>query len=559
MRLPRLTIRQQLLGAFSVDLVLMMLLGGLALANMSLMARKADQVQRYSIPSMQNVGKIHDQVERYRTLQLEFMVHRNRADRDRLEHLMGQVEASLGADLREQRRLVADDSLRIQALQDVGDALDAFETLWTTYVAANHGQFLPAIRRSNTGSVQPAWSRLNPLFDELLDAVERLSQIDEESTRDAMAVVSETHRSSRLFILGDTALSLLISASVGLILAATLGRRIRRLRHATRRVADGDLDQSVPVFGVDELSQLADHFNNMVASLRHQRQALEERAAELQDSLEEQRRLTEDLVKRKQAEAAAARAKAEAEARDSAKSAFLASMSHELRTPLNAILGFAQLMRFDAAQRGDAGQLNDLGRIEAAGKHLLTVINTVLDFSKIEQGKMDVEKLHFRVDDLVQEVVGIVEPLAAERRNRLVLETPDAPFGSMHSDPGKLRQILFNLLSNAVKFTEDGTVTVGVTPVAKGYRFDIADTGIGIEPHHLEIIFEPFQQAESSTTRRFGGTGLGLVVSRQLSQLLGGDLRVISEPGRGSTFAVELPAQAPTEADGRGGVDGVAA
>ncbi|MEO1082611.1 MAG: histidine kinase dimerization/phospho-acceptor domain-containing protein [Acidobacteriota bacterium] len=454
MKRPRLSIRQQLLGAFGIDLILMGLLGGLALVNMSLMAGKADQVQRYSIPSLQNVGRIHDQVERYRTLQLEFMVHRNRADRDRLVHMMGEVESSVADGLERQRRLIADDELRTHTLQEVDDALDAFDSLWATYVRANRTQFLPAVRRSSGGSVQPAWSRLNPLVNELFDAVERLAQLDEESTRDAMAVVSGTHRSSRLFILGDTAVSLLLSACVGLLLAARLAGRIGDLSRATRRVADGDLDQHVPISGGDELSQLAVHFNDMVASLRHQHQTLEQRNDELEASLEEQRRLTEDLVRREQAEAAASQAQAEAEARDSAKSAFLATMSHELRTPLNAILGFVQVMRLEATHRGEERHLGDLGRIEAAGKHLLTVINNVLDFSKIEQGRMDLEVLDFRVGDLVREVVGIVEPLADERRNRLVLDMADGGPGAMRSDPGKLRQILFNLLANAVKFTD---------------------------------------------------------------------------------------------------------
>lgn len=547
MRRPRLSIRQQLLAAFGVDLLLMFLLGGFALASMSLMAGKAEQVQRYSIPSMQNVGRLSNEVDRYRTLQLEFMVHRNVADRDRLVHLMGDVESSITSILGHQRQLIADDDLRTSSLQEVVDALDAFDGLWSTYVAANRTKFLPAVRRSQTGSVQPAWSRLNPLYDELTTSVDRLADLDEESTRDAMVMVSGTHRTSRLFILGDTAISLIVSACVGLLMAAALARRIQSLSQATRRVASGDLDEHVPVSGGDELSHLATHFNEMVASLRHQRQALEERNGALQASLEEQRRLTEDLVRRKEAEAAASRARAEAEARDCAKSIFLATMSHELRTPLNAILGFVQVMRLEGSHQGEHRHLSDLGRIEAAGKHLLTVINNVLDFSKIEQGGMDLEVTDFKVGALVQEVVGIVEPLAAERANRLLLETPGTTvdaLGAMRSDPGKLRQILFNLLSNAVKFTDRGDVRVRVFEGADSFQFQIEDSGIGIEPGDLKIIFEPFRQAENSTTRRFGGTGLGLVVSRQLARLLGGDVSVTSTPGRGSTFTVQLPATA---------------
>ena len=231
-------------------------------------------------------------------------------------------------------------------------------------------------------------------------------------------------------------------------------------------------------------------------------------------------------------------------------------MSHELRTPLNAILGFVQIMRLEAQRDGAERQLEDLGRIDAAGKHLLTVISNLLDFSKIEQGKMKLEIIDLKVADLAREVAGIVRPLADERGNQLELDLSTLErhgadgFGSMRSDPGKLRQILFNLLANAVKFTENGHVRFAVTATADGFRFDIEDNGIGIDPEHLEIIFEPFRQAESSTTRRFGGTGLGLVVSRQLAQLLGGDIAVASEPGRGSTFTVELPAELSSESSG---------
>ncbi|MEM8933323.1 MAG: ATP-binding protein, partial [Acidobacteriota bacterium] len=360
---------------------------------------------------------------------------------------------------------------------------------------------------------------------------------------------------ARRFVLADTGVSLAVSAAVGLFLAATLSRRIRRLTSATRRVASGDLDARVEDPRDDELAHLAEHFDHMVGSLREQREALEQRHAQLRSSLDEQRRLTEDLIQRKASEELAERARAEAEARDSAKSLFLATMSHELRTPLNAILGFAQILTLESRVRGEARMEEDLRRIDAAGKHLLTLIDNILDFSKIEQGEMDVDLVDLSLDDLAQEVVAIVGPLARERGDRLRLEIADS-VGQIRSDPAKLRQILFNLLSNAVKFTEAGDVVLaicrhdGLDDAPDRIEIEVRDTGIGIAEEHLDMIFEPFRQAESSTARRFGGTGLGLVVSRQLSDLLGGSIEVESELGVGSTFTVHLPAEPPAVFDG---------
>ncbi|MCG8461394.1 MAG: ATP-binding protein, partial [Holophagales bacterium] len=487
--------------------------------------------------------RILDLLARYRTLQLEYMIYTNRADKARLEKAMGEIEASVGVGLAEQRRFLLQ--------EEEVEAFGELETAWARYVDASRNRFLPATRDSNTGTVQPAFTRLNPMHDRLVSAGERLAGLNAAAAHDAMGVVQATHRSSRTFIVIDTLFSVLLSAAVGLGLAATLAHRVGSLSSATRRVAAGDLDRAVEVSGSDELSHLAENFNRMVASLRYKRTALEERHLELEASLDKQRRLTEDLVRREQAEEAADRARAEAEARDAAKSLFLATMSHELRTPLNAILGFVQLMTFDARARDDAAALADLGRIEAAGKHLLTVIDNVLDFSKIEQGKMDVELSRCELSALVGEVVEIVEPLARKNGNRLLLDLPEAA-GSLESDAAKLRQVLFNLLSNAVKFTLDGEVRLRLRRYEEDgeewVEIAVSDTGVGIAPEHLDRIFRPFHQAESSVRRRFGGTGLGLVVSRQLCQLLGGDVDVESEPGEGSTFTVRLPVDPPISA-----------
>ena len=244
------------------------------------------------------------------------------------------------------------------------------------------------------------------------------------------------------------------------------------------------------------------------------------------------------------------------EARDAAlaasrtKSAFLANMSHELRTPLNAIIGYGEMLRDDAEDGGHAQLVPDLNKVVSAGRHLLDLINGVLDLSKIEAGRMDVfaERI-----ELGQELAGIastIRPLIEKNRNRLVLDLPEG-IGSMRSDVTKLRQILFNLLSNASKFTRDGTVRLAAACTtcdgAPWIEFRVADTGIGMAPEQLARVFEPFTQADASTTREFGGTGLGLAITRSFCTMLGGDIAATSSPGRGSEFVVRLPMETPME------------
>jgi signal transduction histidine kinase/CheY-like chemotaxis protein len=238
-----------------------------------------------------------------------------------------------------------------------------------------------------------------------------------------------------------------------------------------------------------------------------------------------------------------------AEARDAAleatrlKSEFLANMSHELRTPLNAIIGYSEILSEDAEDSGREDELADLQKIRSAGKHLLALINDVLDLSKIEAGKMEVHLETFEVLPMLDEVVSTITPLVTKNENRLEVRGAN-DLGTVNADLTKVRQALFNLLSNACKFTSGGVITLAVArerrDEADWLRFAVSDTGIGISPEQMKKLFQAFSQADASTSRKYGGTGLGLLLSRRFCQMMGGEITVESTPGVGSTFTIHL-------------------
>jgi CheY-like chemotaxis protein len=258
-----------------------------------------------------------------------------------------------------------------------------------------------------------------------------------------------------------------------------------------------------------------------------------------------------DITERVKAQQDLALARDQALEASRAKSTFLANMSHELRTPLNAIIGYSEMLQEEAADADQQEFIPDLEKIHAAGQHLLGLINAVLDLSKIEAGKMDLYLESFDIGTLVKDTVAVVQPLVEKNANRLVVRYSDG-LGSMHADITKVRQVLFNLLSNASKFTKQGEIDLEVTREAgEGQRtengdwvaFAVKDTGIGLTPEQMGKLFQEFSQADASTTRNYGGTGLGLSLSKRLCSMMGGDILVESEPGKGSTFTLRLPAR----------------
>lgn len=297
-----------------------------------------------------------------------------------------------------------------------------------------------------------------------------------------------------------------------------------------------------------ELEQKVQERTAELLAMRHQ---LEERVNERTAELNEiNLQLTEEIEIRKKTELAFKKAKEVAEQANLAKSQFLANMSHELRTPLNAIIGYSEILfeeAKDQEQQNDSDYTNDLLKIIQAARHLLAMINDVLDLSKIEAGKMQIHTETFDLAEIISEITSTISPLTTKNKNVLQVIWQGRE-GLVHSDVTKIRQILINLLGNASKFTDRGIIQlrVGLDEDEKGMswvRFQVKDSGIGISPEQQAKLFQPFIQADASTTRKYGGTGLGLTISQHFTEMLGGYLTLDSKMGEGSTFTVLIPAQ----------------
>ncbi len=279
----------------------------------------------------------------------------------------------------------------------------------------------------------------------------------------------------------------------------------------------GDLSVRGPEDLFTEAGQIGYHYNLLMDSLEKSDKIMRNQKDELEVAMEK------------------------AQSANKAKSDFLAKMSHELRTPLNAIIGYSEMLIEEAEDDGLDMYGEDLSKINSSGEHLLTLINDILDLSKIEAGKMELHIEEFKLSDILKQIEATAKPLVEKNKNKFVIDDKTKGL-SLTNDQTKLRQILFNMLSNAAKFTKNGKITLSVETVNKvNIKFDISDTGIGMNKEQLENVFEEFTQAESSTSKDYGGTGLGLPISKKMAEMMGGEINAKSSKGKGTTFTVTLP------------------
>jgi signal transduction histidine kinase len=357
-----------------------------------------------------------------------------------------------------------------------------------------------------------------------------------------MRPVERQARQNRLLVVSATLAALLVSFIVSRVLFEHVARRLRRVALGAQQLSLGALDVRIADESEDEIGQLARGFNTMSTSIQSAHERLSRAYEELRRSRAQVEKYAEGLeIMVEERTHELREAKEAAEAASVAKSEFLANVSHEIRTPLNGLIGLADLLEVSPL----AGQQQEwVHKIQDCSTSLLDLINEVLDFSKIEAGRVELDSLAFDPAAIAQRAIAMLKPKADQKALALVFEATPAARAMVIGDDRRLLQILLNLLSNAVKFTAQGGVTLRLTAEPEGNDrrlvFTVTDTGIGIPHEKFAMIFESFTQVDGSTVRRYGGTGLGLAISRKLALMMGGDITVGSELGRGSTFTLTL-------------------
>src|SRR5215469_8050110 len=482
-------VQTKLLVAFLAIVALLITLGAIGLYELSAVNQRTEELikSERKIAAYRQVQ--HDTTSQLYSISSALLV----SDERTLDSALRQLN-QFGYDL-ERLQFVAKDEIKL--LGKVREEYDRFIAVVTRVVELIRGGHVDEAREAQLKEARPLANRLERLTNELVNKAEA----DVVAGIDASA---QAHRASQAIVVAFALGAIVLALILGRTISLSLVGPIREIDTRLHQIASGDFAQRVNVGNRDELGALAANVN---------------RTSEQLGDLYRQLELASEH-----------------------KSAFLASMSHELRTPLNAIIGYSEMLHETAQDEGQEEFLPDLAKIRDAGRHLLGLINDILDLSKIEAGKMELYLAEVDLVTLVEEVRSIVEPLAAANGNQLEIVSSSA-VGALYTDRIKLKQSLLNLLSNAGKFTHGGRIGLEVSPAAGEISFIVSDTGIGMTEEQQGRLFQAFSQADASTTRQYGGTGLGLAITKYFCEMLGGTIAVESDRGKGSTFTITLPSR----------------
>jgi signal transduction histidine kinase len=480
-------VQTKLLGAFLTIVGLLIVLGAVGLSVLSGVNDRTDELIRLQrkIAAYRQVQ--HDTISQLYGISAALLMPEDRMLNTALRQLN-----QFGYDL-DRLEFVAKDEAEL--LNQVRDEYRRFINVATRVVGLIRSGDVPAARKVQIDQAGPLADRLERLTNQLVN-------IAEADMVAAIQATEKAYRNSQIIVIGFALGSILLALGLGYVISWSLIDPVSEIGAGLRQIAAGDFSQRVHIVNRDELSTLATDLN----------------------------RTSEELGRLYQQLEAASRHKSE----------FLANTSHELRTPLNAILGYTELIQDNIYGEVPERIREILERVQSNGRHLLGLINDVLDLSKIEAGQLTLSVAEYSIREVVQTVVTYAEPLAAEKKLLLKAEVAD-DLPRAEGDERRMTQALLNLVGNAIKFTESGGVTVQATALDGSLEITVADTGSGIAVSDQQRIFEEFQQVDSSSTRKKGGTGLGLSISKKIIELHGGRIWVESEVGRGSVFHFTLP------------------